>query len=135
MQNTHVRTPRPAKSLSVIQPAKIVPTTAASSKAMIIMPPFDTGMPLYSFRKVGPQSRNPKRTTYTKKFASAQSQITRLRKTSRRRSASVTWRFSAASAFPRTSERSSSGSPASWGPSLTEKKQNTAARPASAAGT
>ena len=90
MQNTHVRTPRPANSLSVIHPAKIVPTTAASSKAMIIMPPFDTGMPLYSFRKVGPQSRNPKRTTYTKKFASAQSQITRLRKTSLRLSASVT---------------------------------------------
>ena len=63
MQNTHVRTPRPAKSLSVIQPAKIVPTTAANSKAMIMRPPFDTSMPLYSFRNVGPQSRNPKRTT------------------------------------------------------------------------
>ena len=59
MQKTHVRTPRPLNTLSVTQPAKIVPTTAASSKAMIMSPPFSTGMPLCCLRKVGPQSRKP----------------------------------------------------------------------------
>ena len=39
-----------------------VPTTAARSNAMIIRPPFSTGMPLYCLRNVGPQSRNPNRT-------------------------------------------------------------------------
>ena len=98
---------------------------------MIISPPLATGMPFICLRKVGPQSRKPKRTTYTKKFAMATSQITLLPNTSRRRSAVVI----SDEGFRSVASISKSGSPSSCGPSFTQKKQNTAAKPASAAGT
>ena len=63
MQKKHVLTPRPLNTLSVNQPANTVPTTAASSKAMIMSPPLETSIPLCSLRNVGPQSRKPNLTT------------------------------------------------------------------------
>ena len=69
---------------------------------------------------------------YTKKFANATSQITLFPKTRRRRSAVV---ISEEGLCVAAASISSSGTPASVGESLTQKKQKTVAAAASDAGT
>ena len=68
----------------MIQPPHSMPNRPATSNAATIHVAFDSSMPRACFKNVGPQSRMPYRTMYTKKLANDSSQIYGLQNTSRR---------------------------------------------------